>query len=123
MIAKNQSPNELRTRESVANSVNRVMMRFSAIIEILDNLNRVEVPHPGDDDIRHGCQRALTAMLSELARIQPAPEGKISKAERIARAHLQIKYMEHLVDPDLLQRFEQFITRIFGVQISGSKTV
>jgi hypothetical protein len=72
------------------------------------------VPFPGDDDVRHGCERALTAMLSELARIEVAPAGKPSKAEEIAQCWLTSSVSGQLIDVDKLQRMQQFIDRILN---------
>jgi len=109
-------PTESGTRESSANAINQAMSRFPLIVEILDRLDRADIPQSGDDDIRHGCQRALTSMLAELSRIQPAPDGKISKAEKAALGQLYVQRADQLIDPDQLQRFQQFIDRILGAR-------
>jgi hypothetical protein len=84
------------------------------IVEILGELGKARVPFAGDADIRHGCERALTAMLSELARIQPAPSGRASKAEELARSWPLCESAAVLIDPDQLQRIQQFVERILG---------
>ena len=90
------------------------MARFPQIVQILGELGQAQVPFPGDDDIRHGCERALTAMLVELARIEPAEPDKPTKAEETALHWLHSKKAVHRIDVDRLQRFEQFIERILG---------
>jgi hypothetical protein len=90
------------------------MARFPLILQILGELGQAPVPFPGDDDIRHGCERALTAMLSELARIKIAPAGKPSKAEETAQSWLSSPGSAQLIDADKLQRMQQFIDRILN---------
>ena len=88
------------------------MARFPLLIQILAQLNRDSIPFPGDADIRHGCERALTTMLSELSRIENAPSGKISKAEEAAQSWLQHPEADKLIDADKLVRIQMFIERI-----------
>ncbi|MBC8125978.1 MAG: hypothetical protein H8M99_02365 [Gloeobacteraceae cyanobacterium ES-bin-144] len=90
------------------------MTRFPLLVEILGTLSKTSIPFPGDDDIRHGCERALTAMLAELARIEPAPTGRTSKAEDTALGLLHSLEAEKLIHPDQRQRIQQFIERILG---------
>ena len=90
------------------------MARFPLLVEILGKLNQEQVPFPGDADISHGCERALTSMLSELARIEPAPAGKSSKAEETAQSWLQNSGASGLIDVDKLQRIQLFIDRILN---------
>ena len=87
------------------------------IVKIYEELGNAEIPFPGDEDIRHGCERALTAMLVELARIEPAPAGKPSKTEEAALNWLQGKSVDHLINADQLQRIQQFIERILGAHL------
>lgn len=86
------------------------------IVGIFEELGKAEVPFPGDEDIRHGCERALTAMLVELARIEPAPPGKPTKIEETALNWLQGKSVDRLVNADQLQRIQQFVERILGTR-------
>lgn len=104
----------LKTRKHSAEAINRAMTRFPLIVEILGELGKAGIPFPGDEDIRHGCERALTAMLVELARIEPAPPGKNGRTEEIARNWLHAKEVERLINADQLQRIQQFIDRILG---------
>lgn len=90
------------------------MARFPLILEILNKLQSAEVPFPGDDDIRHGCERALTAVLVELARIPPAPPGRNSAAEETTIACLHSEQAVRLVNADQRLRLQQFIERILG---------
>ena len=103
-----------KTRKQTLEEINHAMARFPLIVEILGELREVQVPCPGDEDIRHGCERALTAMLVELARIEPAEPDKPTKAEETALHWLHSKKAVHRIDVDRLQRFEQFIERILG---------
>ena len=101
-------------RKHAAEEINRAMARFPQIVQILGELGQAQVPFPGDDDIRHGCERALTAMLSELARIEIAPAGKSSKAEEIAQSWLDSSVSGQFIDVDKLQRMQQVIDRILN---------
>jgi hypothetical protein len=115
MIAMPNQPVSLppqKTRKQSAEEINRAMARFPLIVQILDELSKEQLPLAGDADLNHGCQRALTGMLSELARIQPATDGKSSKAEETARSWLHHPDATRLVDADILQRMQQFIDRV-----------
>ena len=114
MSSKIELSPDSKTRKHSADAINRAMARFPLIVEILGELSKAQVPLPGDDDLRHGCDRTLTTMLSELARIEPAPPGKSSKAEETARGWLKSDKVVRLVDVDKLQRIQQFIDRILG---------
>jgi hypothetical protein len=103
-----------KTRKQSAEEINRAMTRFPMIIEILGELSKSGFPFPGDEDLRRGCERAITSMLVELARIEPAPPGKITPPEEAARNWLNASSAEHLVNADQLQRMQQFIERILG---------
>jgi len=102
------------TRKHTADAVNHAMTRLPMIFGILDELGKAEIPFPGDDDISHGCQRAVTAMLVELARIEPAPPGRANKSEAIALGFLHSKDAARLIHTDQLERMQQFIERILG---------
>lgn len=108
------SPPTPQSRKQAAEEINRAMSRFPLIVRILGELDQSPIPLPGDDDIRHGCERALTGILSELARIKPVPPGKSSKAEESAQAWLQGDSAYQLVDVDKLQRMQQFIDCILN---------
>lgn len=114
MFPKSENKRVLNTRRQSAEAINHVMGRFPMIVEILGELGRTALPFPGDEDIRHGCKRALTAILSELSKIEPALPGKSSKAEELARNWLDGDAVADLVDADHLQRIQQFIDRILG---------
>ncbi len=104
----------LKTRKQSAEEINRAMSRFPLIVQILGELRNTQVPFPGDDDIRHGCERSLISMLSELARIETAPAGKISKAEETAQSWLHSPDARQLIDADVLQRMQIFIDFILS---------
>ena len=114
MLTQTEGSAELGSRRQVAESINLVLGRFPMVVNILGELEKARIPNPGDEDIRHGCERALTSMLSALARIQPAPAGRVSKAEELARNWLHVSSADSLIDPDQLQRIQQFIDRILG---------
>ena len=105
---------DTKNRKHSAEAINRAMARFPLLVDILGELSTASIPYPGDDDLRHGCDRTLTAMLCELARIEPAPPGKTSKAEEIAHHWLKGEKVIRLIDADKLQRIHQFIDRILG---------
>jgi len=114
MSTRTELSPETKTRKHSAEAINRAMARFPLIVEILGELGKAQVPFPGDDDLHHGCDRTLTTMLAELARIEPAPPGKSSKTEEIARAWLKGDKTIRLIDADKLERMQQFIDRILG---------
>ncbi len=103
-----------RTRKQSAEEINRAMARFPVVVRILGELGSASIPFPGDDDIRHGCERALTTMLSELARIGSAPAGKPTKTEETAQNWLHIPEAGKLIDADKLQRTQQLIDCILN---------
>ena len=117
MSLNTEYPSETRGRKQSADAINRVMTRFPLLLEILGELAKAQVPHPGDDDIRLGCERTLTTLLVELAKIEPAPAGKSSKSEDIAHSWLKSKEAIRLVDVDKLQRMEQVIEGILGPRL------
>ena len=109
-----------KTRKQSAEEVNRAMTRFPLIVGVLSELRKSDVPFPGDDDIRHGLQRAVTAIMVELARIEPAPAGKPTKSEATALGLLHDNRAEGLIDADQLERLGQFIERILGPRAGHS---
>ena len=108
----NHSP--VMTRKQSAEAVQRAMARFPLILDILTQLGKAEIPFPGDEDIRHGCERALTTMLAELARIEPASPGKPSKIEESTMQLLHSKVAARMINADQLQRIDQLVERILG---------
>ena len=114
MFPKPENKRILNTRRQSAEAINHAMGRFPMIVEILGELDKATLPFPGDEDIRHGCMRALTAILSELSKIEPAPPGRSSKAEELARIWLDGEAVTQLVSADHLQRLQEFIDRILG---------
>ena len=69
---------------------------------------------PGDEDIRHGCERSLTAMLVALARIEPATadDGHVVPGPSVLL--LRGKEAANLISSDQLQRMDQFVERILS---------
>lgn len=114
MPHRSVSSPQQRTRKQSSEEINRVMERFPLILDILGQLQRGHHSYPGDADIHHGCLRALTGILHELAIIQPAPAGKLSKAEETAQSWLSSPSAAELIDADILQRMQQFIDSILG---------
>lgn len=108
------SPPRTRTRNEAAEDISRALRRFPLLVRILGEMQVSTIPHPGDDDIRHGCDRALTAMLSALAHIEPAPAGDPHKQEATLRAPLNSPAAVALVDADKLQRIQMFVDRVLG---------
>ena len=114
MFTPAEATTHSKSRKHTADEVHRSLMRFPMIVDILGVLGRAQVPFPGDAEIRHGCERALTAMLLELARIEPAPDGKPVKTEETVTNMLEDKNVGRLMDADQLQRIQQFVERILG---------
>ena len=102
--------------EEVAREINRAMERFPLILENLEELSKSLVPAPGDAEIRHGCERAITAILAALAKIDP-PIGMPSaipagSEEQIARTWLLGDLPGQLVDPARFACLNDFIDRL-----------
>jgi hypothetical protein len=104
----------MKTSRQNVQAVHRAMARFPMILEILQKLNQAEIPFPGDDDIRHGCERAITAVLVDLAKIPPAPPGAIRSSEETFMSWLRSEAAVRLVNADQLLRLHQFIERVLG---------
>lgn len=116
MLTPSETPSNLHTRKQAAQEIDRAMARFGLIVKILSELEHTELPYAGDSDIRHGCERALTAILVELARIQPATSDQDEQESAPPLSRLYSKPACDLIDGDQLQRMEQFIQRILGNQ-------
>jgi hypothetical protein len=97
------------SRQEAAEKINLAMTRFPLILKILRELSESEVPASGDGDIRHGCERALTAILVEIARLDYAAPGRPSPAELTARNWLNSADATEFIDSEVLQRIELFI--------------
>jgi hypothetical protein len=100
-------------RKQTAEAVGRAMSRFPLVVEVLGKLGDSTVPLAGDAEIQHGCRRALTAMLVELSRIEPAAIGKPVKQEQMIMDWLHTREAAQLIDADQLERFQHFLDRIF----------
>lgn len=109
MLNPSVSPPSQKARKHSVEEINRAMARFPLLVQTLHELNRAQIPCPGDDDVRHGCERALTTILSELARIAKAPAGKSSKAVETDQNWLEIPEARNLIDADRLERMQQLI--------------
>ena len=116
MLNQPVSSHPSHLRKQCAGEINRAMTRFPLIVQILKELRETQIPRPGDNDIRHGCERALTSMLSELARIETAPAGSPSKDEDTAQSWLHCPEARQFVDADILQRMQIFIDFILDTK-------
>jgi hypothetical protein len=114
MLSTPEGKSVSNPRKSTTEAVHRAMKRFPLILETLGELAKEPVPFPGDADIRHGCERALTAILVELSRIEPAPPGPASQNEEAALNWLHARAASQLIDADHLERFQHFLERILG---------
>ncbi|MFT3990202.1 MAG: hypothetical protein QM680_02215 [Luteolibacter sp.] len=103
-----------KTRKQTAEAINRALARFPLLLDVMEELAKHDFPCAGDQELRHGCERALTAMLSRLALIDPAPAGQTSNAEKIAESWLHGTRAPRLIDASKLERLQQFIDRILG---------
>lgn len=114
MFTQPESSNPCLTRKESVEAVHRAMMRFPLILDVLEKLGKSDLPFAGDEDIRHGCERALTSILVELARITPAIPGKSSKIEESTVQMLHSKAAERWINADQLQRIDQLVERVLG---------
>ena len=103
----------LRKGQSPADAVAQITLalsRFSLMVDILEKLSFSDVPLPGDADIRHGCERALTSMLSELAHIERVEDGEAEVLMMTPEWNTSLA--RRLIDADRLERVQQFIDSI-----------
>lgn len=103
-----------RTRREAADEINHVMTRFPLIVRMLRETKEAHVPLPGDVELERGCERALTAILGALTRIDPAEGGEATKAEETARDWLACRQVAALLDADQLERMHQVIESVLG---------
>lgn len=102
------------SRQQAVDAIDRTLARFCLVLRVLDELRREAVPSPGDAEILHGCERALTGMLAALARIGAAPDTSPLEREQAIRTSLNDSKTRALVDADKLERMQQFIDAILG---------
>ncbi len=108
------NPPPRNRRLEASEKINHVMARFPLVLRILGELADSRCPLPGDDDIRHGCERALTRILSDLARIGPAGPGDPVPAEETITAWIRNEDAGRLIDADRLERVQQLIDSILS---------
>ena len=104
----------MKTRKLAVDSMNHAMTRFPMILGVLEAIRKTEVPAPGDRDIEHGCERALTAIMAELAKIKPAPSGEPNDRVETTLGWVQRAAALKLIHADILERFQQLIERILA---------
>ena len=114
MLVPSDNRPSLKSRKQVADTVLHAMARFPRVLEILGELGKSDIPAPGDEDIRRGCDRAVTAILVDLARIEPAPPGIPCQAEEATYRMLNGEAGVALINPDKLQSIHELVSRIFG---------
>ncbi len=101
-------------REEVARRINEALARFDLILSLLETLNKPLIPSPGDSDLRNGCERAMTSILSALAGIEPAAPSSAppGREEQLAKARLNGEKPYRLIDADRLTRLWSFVDRL-----------
>ena len=109
----------MKARKRAIDSANHAMTRFPMILQVLGEIRDGEIPCPGD--IGHGCERALTSILGELAKIKPSSPGEPDGRIETALAWIHGDAAARLVQPDLLERFEQFIVRVLSGELGLSR--
>lgn len=114
MLVPSDNKTSPKSRKQIADTVLHVMTRFPLVLEILGELGKSDIPAPGDEDIRRGCDRAVTAILVDLARIEPAPTGIPCQAEDATYRMLNGESGAALIGPDKLQSIHELVSRIFG---------
>ena len=108
------NPPPRNRRLDATEKINPALARFPLVLRILGELAESRYPLPGDDDIRPGCERAITRILSDLARIAPAEPGEPDPAEETITAWLHHKDARRLIDADRLERVQQLIDSILA---------
>ncbi len=105
-------------REVAARRISDAMSRFGMLLDILEEISKEIIPSAGDSDIRHGCERALTTILSRVAALDPVPTSILPPGpeEIRAKAFLEGERPSRLIDPDRLQGFWSVIHGILPVE-------
>lgn len=118
-----ETSNATTSREEVAERINESMTRFGLIVSVLEELSRSIMPATGDAELRNGCERALTKILSIVAVITPATSGgqNIGPEERKAMTWLAGKQLVTLIDPDKLAVLAGLIDQLLP-PVAVSKT-
>lgn len=114
MFAIPTKPYPKKTRPDYAMDVSRVVARIPFLSEILRTLAIDSAPRAGDDDIRHGCERAMNSILAELSKITIAPPGNPSPFEDAVRRLLENERNGSPINPETLGRILQSVERILG---------
>jgi hypothetical protein len=84
------------------------------ILRLLEILNEPLIPFPGDADLRNGCERAMTSILSSLAGMEPAGPSSVppGREEKALKARLNAERLSRLIDGDRLECLWAFIVRL-----------
>jgi hypothetical protein len=100
-------------REKVARSINDALTRLDLILGLLETLNEPLIPFPGDADLRNGCERAMTSILSSLAGMEPAkPSFLPGREEKALKARLNAERLSLLIDRDQFSYLWSFVVRL-----------
>lgn len=104
----------ISTREQVANQINQALTRLDLILTLLETLDEPLMPYPGDADLRNGCERAITSILSALAGIEPAKLSSAlpSREEKALKASLNAERLSLLLDRDQFVYLWSFVMRL-----------
>lgn len=119
-MSQTQTCHDIATRADTVRRVYQAMKRFPMVVSMLETIHQSTVPLPGDAEIQHGCQRALTSMLAELSQIPPAAPGDPTAEESTITGWLTTPHACRLMDPDQLERFQNFLDRILSPKPMGA---
>ncbi len=103
--------NQANGRQDAVEALNRVLFRLPMVAGILRKINESALPSPGDDELRRGCERAITSILAELARLNPA--GHACDGLKTSDQWLDEK-LRNTLDVVTVERIEQLIARILA---------
>jgi hypothetical protein len=101
-------------REKVARSITDALTRLDLMLGLLETLNEPLIPFPGDADLRNGCERAMTSILSSLAGMEPAGSSSVppGREEKALKARLNAERLSLLIDRDQFSYLWSFIVRL-----------
>lgn len=101
-------------REEISRRINDALARFDLILPLLETLNEPLIPLPGDADLRNGCDRAVTSILSALAGMEPseASSNPPGDEENAVKARLNGERLSLLIDRDKLACLWSFVVRL-----------
>ena len=98
-------------RRDAGEAVSRILHRLPLVADVLQRINEAALPSAGDDELRRGCERAITSILAELARLDPAGH---THDDTISADQWLDKKLRDSLDVVTVERIEQLIARVLA---------